>query len=296
MIAVVMSSTAAPMLLERLAGLLDGRDAVLGAPRAVVDDADDVGGLGLDLADQARDLAAALLGLLGQLADLLGDDGEAAALLAGASGLDGGVERQQVRLLGDAGDRVDDPADLLRASRELLDRGRDLGGGVGDAADRPGRLLGGVDALAGDLAGLLGGAGGLLGALGARRGPPRRPRAAASRAVSTMRTWRSAPWATSPTADAISPTARPASSEVEAICCDAAASVARRSCTARSDRAGWPACRCSAATERWVLVEHRVERLGQTADLVARVHVDRLGDRSPRWRRGRRWRRPPGCR
>ena len=36
-----------------------------------------------------------------------------------------------------------------------------------------------------------------------------------------MRTWRSAPWATSVTAWAISPTARPASSDVAAICCDA---------------------------------------------------------------------------
>ena len=48
---------------------------------------------------------AARLGLLGQLADFLGDDGEAAALLAGAGGLDRGVEREQVGLLGDAGDR-----------------------------------------------------------------------------------------------------------------------------------------------------------------------------------------------
>ena len=55
-----------------------------------------------------------LLGLLGQLADLVGDDREAAALLAGAGGLDRGVERQEVRLLGDGGDRVDDPADLAR--------------------------------------------------------------------------------------------------------------------------------------------------------------------------------------
>ena len=42
-----------------------------------------------------------LLGLLGQLADLLGDDREAAALLAGARGLDRGVQREQVGLLGD---------------------------------------------------------------------------------------------------------------------------------------------------------------------------------------------------
>ncbi len=44
-----------------------------------------------------------------------------------------------------------------------------------------------------------------------------------SRASPTVRTWRSAPAATSPTAEAISLTARPDSSEVVAICCDAAA-------------------------------------------------------------------------
>ena len=40
-----------------------------------------------------------------------------------------------------------------------------------------------------------------------------------------MRTWRSAPWATSVTAEAISPTARPASSEDEATCWEAAETV-----------------------------------------------------------------------
>jgi hypothetical protein len=49
----------------------------------------------------------------GELADLFGDDGEAAALFAGAGGLDGGVEREQVGLFGDAGDGVDDAADLF---------------------------------------------------------------------------------------------------------------------------------------------------------------------------------------
>jgi hypothetical protein len=45
-----------------------------------------------------------------------------------------------------------------------------------------------------------------------------------SRVDSTVRAWRSAPWATSETAWAISPTALPASSEVEAICWEAAVS------------------------------------------------------------------------
>ena len=67
--------------------------------------------------DEVGDLAGGALGLLGELADLLGDDREAAALLAGAGGLDGGVERQQVGLLGDRGDRLDDPADLAASGR-----------------------------------------------------------------------------------------------------------------------------------------------------------------------------------
>ena len=106
----------------RRAGLLDRRDAVLGAAGAVLDDLDGLRGLALDLADQRRDRRRRGLALLGELADLLGDDGEAAALLAGAGGLDRGVERQQVRLLGDAGDRGDDAPDLLGLGAELADR------------------------------------------------------------------------------------------------------------------------------------------------------------------------------
>ena len=53
----------------------------------------------------------------------LGDDGEAAALLARARRLDGGVEREQVGLGGDGGDRLDDAADLLGLGAELADGG-----------------------------------------------------------------------------------------------------------------------------------------------------------------------------
>ena len=45
---------------------------------------------------------------LGQLADFIGHDGEAAAMLTGASGFDCRVERQQVRLIGAVFDRIDD--------------------------------------------------------------------------------------------------------------------------------------------------------------------------------------------
>ncbi len=88
---------------ERLARLLDGGDAVLGAGRAVARRRPRRGAVSrLHLADQAGDLAGRDLGLLGQLAHLVGDDGEPRALLAGAGGLDGGVEGEQVRLLGQA--------------------------------------------------------------------------------------------------------------------------------------------------------------------------------------------------
>ena len=46
--------------------------------------------------------------------------------------------------------------------------------------------------------------------------------ASGARVDSTIRTWRSAPWATSVTALAISPTARPASSEEAATCAEPA--------------------------------------------------------------------------
>ena len=56
----------------------------------------------------AGDVGGRLGRAIGQVADLLGDDGEAAAGIAGARRLDRGVQRQQVRPLGDQVDGVDD--------------------------------------------------------------------------------------------------------------------------------------------------------------------------------------------
>ena len=83
-----------------------------------------------DLLRESADLLGAAAGRLGQLADFVGDHGEAAAVLAGACGFDGGVEREEVRLLGDPGDGDDDLADLLSLLAEGEDglgRGFDLG-------------------------------------------------------------------------------------------------------------------------------------------------------------------------
>ena len=70
------------------------------------------------------DVLGGLGRLLGQFLDLVGDDGEALARLAGAGRFDGGVQGQQVGLLGDGGDDLDDLADLGADSRPAWPRWR----------------------------------------------------------------------------------------------------------------------------------------------------------------------------
>ena len=168
-----------PIALERRARLLDGGGAVLGVLRARLDDARRRGRSRSGSRSTSSAIwPAALLGLLGELAHLLGDDREAAALLAGAGGLDRGVERQQVRLLGDAGDRVDDAADLLGHRRRA--RSIALGDGRRTRARRasPRSPRHGASAPScGDGARLLGGVGGR---------PARRGAVAAWRAATSL--------------------------------------------------------------------------------------------------------------
>ena len=118
-----MSSTAWPIDRKALRVCSTTAGSVGGLVGAVLDDVDRGRCLVLDRADQPGDLLRGLLGLLGQLADLLGDDREPAALLARAGGLDRGVQCEQVGLLGDPGDRLHDVTDLLRLRRQLADRG-----------------------------------------------------------------------------------------------------------------------------------------------------------------------------
>ena len=93
-------------------GLVDARQRTVGTEHlldaAVGMDPTGLGGLHgvacllLQLFDELVDLAGGRTGTLGQLAYLVGNHGEAAAALAGARRLDGGVECQQVGLIGDA--------------------------------------------------------------------------------------------------------------------------------------------------------------------------------------------------
>ena len=182
--------------------------------RALGDDVDDLAGLALDLPDQAGDLRRGGLRALGELAHLLGDDGEAAALLAGAGGLDGGVEREQVGLLGDAGDRVDDAADPLGAGRQLLDRRRDLLRRTRRPGASPPRRSWRPRRPARPRVRASPAASAVCCAVSAETPAARAASAADERADSTTRTCCSAPCATSVTAEAISSIARVASSEV----------------------------------------------------------------------------------
>ena len=89
--------------------------------RALFHHHDGLVGLGLDRLDQRGNILGGGARVLGQFADLVGNHGETAPSLAGARRLDGGVQRQQVRLLGNVVDHVDDLADFQRAVAQRLD-------------------------------------------------------------------------------------------------------------------------------------------------------------------------------
>ena len=95
-------------------------------------------------ADEGLDLARRLGRTLGQRADLAGDDREAAALLAGAGGLDGGIEGQDVGLKAM-------PSMVPMMSEILREGGVDLVHGGDDLRDHRARAgdLGGRERRAG---------------------------------------------------------------------------------------------------------------------------------------------------
>ena len=128
-------------------------DAVFDLGRAGGHGLDGFFGAGLDLADESGDLLGGATGSLGELADLVGDDCEALALLAGSGRLDGGVEGEEVGLLGDVVDRLDDGADLVGLGAELGDLPRGLLDGELDAFHLADGLADGLLAVVGGFGG-----------------------------------------------------------------------------------------------------------------------------------------------
>ncbi|OPZ04256.1 MAG: hypothetical protein BWZ09_01920 [Alphaproteobacteria bacterium ADurb.BinA305] len=108
-------------LRHRGAGAVAHLHAVAHALHALLHGVDRALGALLDRRHHAADLARGERGALGELAHLVGHHREAAPGLARTGGLDRGVEREQVGLVGDVADRVDDRVDLARLLAELAD-------------------------------------------------------------------------------------------------------------------------------------------------------------------------------
>ncbi len=111
------------------------------------------GDLLLDAGDEFGDLVGGFGGAVGELGEFVGEDGEASAMFSGAGGFDGGVEGEEVGLLGKFLDKGRDAADgggLLLQEFAVF-----LGDGVYglDAMEAALGALHGVHAIGGLLAG-----------------------------------------------------------------------------------------------------------------------------------------------
>src|SRR5450631_254969 len=108
---------------------------------------DRLAGFLLNALDQFRDFLGRLRRFLGQFAHFVGDDGESQSVFSGAGSFNGGVQGQQVGLLGEIVDDFDDLANVVGAlSQGSNDFARRVDGGV-DAVQSVGGLLHGADAV-----------------------------------------------------------------------------------------------------------------------------------------------------
>ncbi|MNQ43471.1 hypothetical protein D3C85_572020 [compost metagenome] len=103
------------------------------------------------------DLGRGLGGALRQLANLVGHHREAPAHVAGACGFDGGIEGQQVGLIGDAFDDVDDGADFIAVPGQLRDGLPGFPDDGGKTLDGRAGVPGHVASASGQQVGFLGG-------------------------------------------------------------------------------------------------------------------------------------------
>ncbi|RMP07888.1 hypothetical protein ALQ29_01844 [Pseudomonas marginalis pv. marginalis] len=107
-------------LVEAVAGLLDAFHAGVGHLQAALHLLRDFLGAAGEVAEQAVDFTGGVGGAARQGADFVGDHGEASALVTGARGFNGGVERQQVGLFGNRTDGVEDGVDVFAVLLQQL--------------------------------------------------------------------------------------------------------------------------------------------------------------------------------
>ncbi len=155
--------------LQRARRLFRLLDAVHGLLTAALHDLHRLACAALQRGDHAVDLLSRLLGPRCQVAHLVGDHGEAAALFTRACRLDGGIEGQQVGLLGNAADDVQHLGDVVAVHLQfvdhltgLLDVQRQLADGGTGAIDHLGAGRGFAIGTAGGFGGALCVAGHLL--------------------------------------------------------------------------------------------------------------------------------------
>ena len=106
---------------------------------------------------------AASLRFLGQLAHLVGDDGEALPCSPARAASIAALRASRLVWLGDLADRLDDPADPLRLADEVVHDLGHLGRRLGHRLHRLAGLGERSAALAGELLGAGGGGSGLVG-------------------------------------------------------------------------------------------------------------------------------------
>ncbi|MNP10271.1 hypothetical protein D3C76_1024140 [compost metagenome] len=100
------------------------------------------------LAHHIDNFQGGLAGACGKAAHLIGHHGKPSPMLASAGRFDGGVERQQVGLIGNPADGLDDGADDVGLFAHGIDAQRRLVQVLGDVLDDLHRLLHHLGALA----------------------------------------------------------------------------------------------------------------------------------------------------
>ena len=139
---------------------------VVGHIPALLHHVDCMGNFQAQLFNHGADFTRGLLGTTGQASHLIGYHSKAAPLLTGARRLDGGIERQQIGLLGNTADHICDGTDLLAMVGHI---GHHLAGTfdlVGQGADHVPGLAGHGQAIAGGIQGGLGLLSGCFGIIG----------------------------------------------------------------------------------------------------------------------------------